>query len=286
MKALLQDAPKTRMTIRILVLLVIYSVFGCRTVKEKDLFFPRTMTRPSPAEGRLDLELALPDGDTIGGWWVQHPGAERMLFYFYGNGETAVDSLFRMNWLAQTLDTDVICVDYRGYGFSSGAPRVDALLSDALAVYDYCTAHELARGKEIFVYGRSIGTIPALQMADERALHGLVLEAPFSTAGDVIRAWRNNLGPLKYIIHLRPEASLAKRRQPIDFIGEYTGPLLIFHGARDDVIPQELGRAMFEAAASGEKTWVDVREFGHNDLSLNTPEVEAALRTFFGRPPH
>ena len=272
------------MAIRIMVLLVIYSLFGCRTVKEKDLFFPRTMTRPPAAEGRLDIELALPDGDTIGGWWVQHPGAERMLFYFYGNGETAVDSLFRMNWLAQTLHTDVICIDYRGYGFSSGEPGVDALLSDALTVYDYCTAHELAHGKEVFVYGRSIGTIPALQLADERTLHGLVLEAPFTAAGDVIRAWRDNMGPLRFIIHLRPEASLARRRQPIEIIADYAGPLLIFHGSDDNVIPQPLGKAMFEAAASKEKAWLDVQGVDHNNLSLNIPEVEAALRTFFGRP--
>lgn len=272
------------MAIRILVLLVIYSLFGCRTIKERDLFFPRTMTRPPPADGRLDIELELPDGDTIGGWWVQHPGAERLLFYFYGNGETAVDSLFRMNWLAQTLDTDVICIDYRGYGFSSGRPSVDALLSDALAVYDYCTTHERGRGKDIFVYGRSIGTIPALQLADERELHGLVLEAPFTTAGDVIRAWRNNMGPLRFIIYLRPEASLAQRRQPIDIIADYTGPLLVFHGALDNVIPQPLGRAIYEAAGSDEKVWVDVQGYDHNNLSLNIPEVEAALRTFFGRP--
>lgn len=287
MAALWKDRPKSRMAVRVLVLVMIYSFFGCKTVKERDLFFPRRVERPAPAEGRTDLTLTLPDGGRLGGWWVHEPAADRVLFYFYGNGETAMDSLHRMGWLARTLRTDVVCIDYRGYGFSDGTPGIDALLRDAVAAYDDCMARDEARHKTAWAYGRSIGTLPALQIASERNIEGLVLEAPFTTATDVIRAWRGNLpGILKYIIHLRPEPKLAKRRpQPVDLIRAYEGRLLVFHGAQDDIIPQPLGRIMFEAAPSTDKQWLSVTNAGHNDLSLNLPDVETALRTFFGTAP-
>ena len=147
---------------------VAISVIGCRTIHEEDLFHPRRVARPLAQKGRDDVVLQVEEGLQIGGWNVRVDEPRAQLIYFYGNGETVTDSLRRMMWLAELWHVDVMCVDYRGYGFSDGEPSMDVLLDDALRVYDVAVTGSDGRDLPIIVFGRSLGTVAAEHIAANR----------------------------------------------------------------------------------------------------------------------
>ena len=263
-----------------IALVAILLLVGCtRTIDESQLFFPQPQIEPEPVDDRELITVPIDDSTAVRGWRVASPGSRYTLFYFYGNGESVVTTDARMEWLASTFGIDVVCIDYRGYGFSDGTPGVDAILEDAVRAYDAVVD---TAGTRVIVFGRSIGTAPALHLAASRPVDALILEAPFPSIRAVVKAWDRNIPPpMGWFVRLRPSKQLANRTpQPIDLIQAFNGPLLVIHGDDDTVIPQALGSEMFDAAPSGGKTWCPVPRTGHNNLSLTHPGAEPTLREF------
>lgn len=102
--------------------------------------------------------------------------SSRLLLYFGGNADDATTIL---KYLDSQLDTQVVAFNYRGYGLSSGQPTQERLFGDALAIYD-----AYAKGKEVIVMGRSLGTGIAVYLASMRPVEHVILITPF----DSIRA--------------------------------------------------------------------------------------------------
>src|SRR5207245_8215813 len=78
-----------------------------------------------------------------------------------------------------------LLIDYRGYGSSEGSPSEAALTSDGLAWYDYATSE--LKADKVFLFGRSLGSGVAVQLAAERPLAGVILVAPFDSLVEVVR---------------------------------------------------------------------------------------------------
>ena len=273
------------MALLVVVVLAVFYMTACRReVSEDQLFFPRRIPVVDAIEGRQNVSIEASDGETIRGWYYYDAGRSKTVIYTYGNGETVFDSQYRLTWLVDHLDVNVLAIDYRGYGFSDGSPSIDDLRQDILTVYDYLVRDLGGADQSVYAFGRSIGTAAALRLASERDLDGLVLEAPFTTITDVIRSWNQRLAvPVRWLVRLRPAAHLVEiRPQPVEAIAGFEHEVLIIHGTRDEVIPIELGRSMYEATTSAEKTWCPVEGAGHNDLLLSHPDVARELQSFFG----
>ena len=149
----------------------------------------------------------------------------------------------------------VLLVSWRGYGGNPGSPTEQGFYDDARAAFDFLEAQGVAAA-DIVVYGESIGGGAAGQLATEREIGALVLEAPFTSAPDVAQRAYWFL-PARYILLDRFESKSK--------IGDIDAPLFIVHGERDQVVPVDMGRSLL-AAANEPK---DARFFpgaGHNDL--------------------
>lgn len=274
--------PHPWLTVSIALALVLgVMMIGCsREIGDNELLFPHRHPVQEERPGRDNIVVPLDDGVELRGWHFHEEAREHTLLHWYGNGETVLTAMYRLEWLARELDVNVIAVDYRGYGFSDGTASVHAVLSDALAVYDF--ARDELGVREPLVYGRSLGTAPAILVADERPVSGLILEAPFTSLEDVLKAWQRSLPvPFRWVMRLKPAPGLKSLgRQPVDRIGDYTGPLLILHGENDTTIPAALGRRVFEAATGSNKTWCAVPGVAHNDLQIGNDPVAGALKAF------
>jgi fermentation-respiration switch protein FrsA (DUF1100 family) len=100
--------------------------------------------------------------------------------------------------------------------------------------------------EEIVVYGESLGTAVAVQVAANRRPAGLVLESPFSSAVDVG----------SYLYPLLPVHWLLKDRfESLRHIHKVKAPLLVLHGEDDRIVPARLGRKLFEAAPPPKKAF-------------------------------
>ncbi|HEX5709047.1 MAG TPA: alpha/beta hydrolase [Pyrinomonadaceae bacterium] len=208
-----------------------------------------------------DVWFETSDGVRLHGWFVSayaREPAEATVVYFHGNG----GNLSYLGWLASHLSRrgfDVLLFDYRGYGRSSGAVTDEAALyADADAAYDFVTRSRGARPETVVLYGQSLGTAAATDVASRRTCGALVLESGLSSASDMAARilpfaprWTHRLG--------RNRLDSARKLATVNC------PVLIAHGERDETIPVEQGRALYAAAREPKRLRI-VAGAGHNDL--------------------
>ncbi len=251
-----------------------------KTVYENELFRPERF-RPVPdgfynGYHLKNTELKV-HGAALRGWILTKENPSGLIIYYYGNSETVYESRERLFFIAADTGFDVLCLDYRSYGASSGTPSIDFILEDSLEIYDAFSPLYM----DIFVYGHSLGTIPALHTAIERRVNGVVLEAAFTTAKEAVPGTAYYLpGFLKGLIELEASKELAGiKPQQSERIHSLKAPLLLLHGSEDALFPVSMAREMHKNAGSKEKFLKIIKGAGHHNLDLKS---EAASEVFFG----
>lgn len=195
------------------------------------------------------------DGSTLTAWYAQAKPGRRTIAYFHGNAGTLADRDERVLPYLQP-GFGVLLVGYRGYGGNPGEPTELGLYDDARAHLDWL-AQQGVESDGLVLYGESLGAAIAIQMAIERPVAALVLEAPFASILLSARA----LYPLFAFDWL-----LKDKFANIGKIDQVRPPLLVIHGALDRVTPVRFGRMLYDRA-NQPKFAVWLPEAGHNDLA-------------------
>jgi fermentation-respiration switch protein FrsA (DUF1100 family) len=236
-------------------------------LERRFIYVPSREVQLQPSELGLsatDLIAQTQDGETIRGWWLHRAGTKDAgsstrltLLMSHGNAGTIADRLHRVAHFQQHLDVDFVLYDYRGYGHSSGSPDEKGTYQDSRAVYDWLVARGVAKDR-IVLFGESLGCAVSVQLALDRSVSGVILEAPFASIRAMVKAlmpWLP-IGPF-----------LRTHYDNLNKIGRVTAPLLILHGTADELIPFSQGEALF-AAARGDKRFVPVPGAHHNDVYI------------------
>jgi fermentation-respiration switch protein FrsA (DUF1100 family) len=227
-------------------------------VFQRRLIYPADPARHSPAEAGLDtvreVSLKTADGETLVAWHAPARPGQPTLLYFHGNGGTLLARADRIRrFLGDGLG--VFMPAYRGYSGSTGSPSEAALIADAKLAHDHLLGMGL-RPEDIVIYGESLGTGVAVQLAADRRAAGVVLDAPYTSLLDIARLHYPFI-PVKLFL-LDTFAS-------VDHIKRIDAPLLVMHGTEDRVIPLESGKALYDAANQPKQMAV-LRGAGHSDL--------------------
>ena len=211
--------------------------------------------------GVVEERINTPDGETIVLWYAEaKPGLPTILF-FHGNAGEISGRAERMAFY-QSQGFGALFVSYRGYGGSTGSISEQGFMTDAFAAHDDLTKRGVAP-ELIAVVGESLGTGVAVQLAAERTVGAVALEAPFTAAVDVAAS----------IYWWLPVRLLMKDQfRSREFIGRVRSPLLVLHGDADQVIPVAQGRQLFDMA-SEPKELVIIPGQGHE--VIGSPEVWA-----------
>jgi uncharacterized protein len=196
----------------------------------------------TPAVESLYLHGA--DGTRLHAW---HLKGDPLILYFGGNAE-------EVSWMLDEAPRRVpgagwLLVDYRGYGSSEGSPSEKALVADALQWYD----HFKSAGK-IHVFGRSLGSGVAVQLAALRPVAGAILVAPFDSLVAVAK---------RHYPFLPVDWMLRHRFDSVALAPKMKAPLLCIVASHDDIIPSEHAKRLFDAWG-GPKRWVGLDGAGHN----------------------
>lgn len=178
--------------------------------------------------------LPTADGARVHAWYVRSEGP--LILYFGGNAE-------EVSWMieaagAEAPEASWLLMDYRGYGQSEGSPSEKSLVADALALYDHATKLPGVDPKRIYAFGRSLGSGPAVALAAERPLAGLVLVTPFDSLTAVAK---------RYYWYLPVDWMLKHRFDSITLAPRLKTPLLCLIAERDEVIPAVHAERLFEA---------------------------------------
>jgi len=204
------------------------------------LFHPNPMRIAPKALGLTDvaeMELRTPDGQRLVAWYAPARPGQPTLFYLHGNAGALVHRAGRLR-LYRSAGYGVFMHAYRGFSGSTGSPSEEEIVADALMAYDQLKRLGPA-DSEIVVYGESLGTAVAVQVAANRHPAGLVLESPFSSAVDV--------GSYLYP-YLPVFALLRDRFDSLSHIRKVKAPILMMHGEDDRVVPARFGKKLFAAA--------------------------------------
>jgi len=215
------------------------------------------------------LQATTEDGLKITSWYKPAAVPDKLtIVFFQGN---AAHLGYRNYKVRPWLDTGygVLMVGYRGFG-NPGSPSEQGLYRDARAALGELHAHGI-EDKNIVLYGESMGTGVATQMATEYHVAALILESPYTSVPDV-GADRYPFVPVHFLL-----------RDQYDSLGKIKDvhmPLLLMHGELDQVVPVKFGKKLF-AAANEPKQAEFVPDAGHNDVY--TSHVQQVILDFLAK---
>jgi uncharacterized protein len=239
-------------------------------------FFQRTLLyqpsggRVAPVDAGLaaaqELTIDTPDREQLIAWFVKAKPGHPTFLYFHGNGANLANRVVRFQMFADE-GWGVFAMSYRSFSGSTGQPTEANNVADALLAYDVLTKSGVGPEK-IIAYGESLGTGIAVQVAGQRQVAGLVLDAPYDSMAAVAQA-HYPMFPVSLMIQDRYESER--------HIANVRVPILIMHGELDAVIPIAHGKAL-AAAAPEPKTLVIFPNGRHENL----PQVGGvvAVRTW------
>ena len=188
------------------------------------------------------------DGTRLHAWYVKGSPGSSLVMYFGGNAE-------EVSWMideavARTPQVSWLLVDYRGYGSSDGSPGEAALVADALQWYDKL----VAEAEKKYVFGRSLGSGVAVQLAALRPVAGVILVAPFDSLVEVGKRHYPFL-PVNWLLKHRFDSMALAPKMKV--------PLLCIVATDDEIIPAEHAKRLYQAWG-GPKQWVGLQGAGHN----------------------
>jgi hypothetical protein len=221
------------------------------------VYLPGAREVPEPhsslALRHRSIELLTADSVLLHAWIIPAAPADSSGFWLliaHGNyGSIGFGERPDFYAAARDIGLNLFAFDYRGFGRSGGRPEEDGLYRDAEAAYRYLTDSLAIPPRRIVLFGHSLGTGVATELATRVPSAALVLEAAYTSLPDIGQAAYPWL-PVKLLA--------GERFETIEKIGRVTVPMLLLHSPDDEIVPYEHGRRVYEAAR-GEKRFVTVR---------------------------
>ena len=247
------------------------------------IYFPgsgRTLL-PPPAYLNLPTQripIRTEDGLTLGSWLI--PAGPDSTGYWliicHGNAGNLSEFDRPLHYAGlHRLGLNLLAFDYRGYGESEGVPTEAGLYKDAQAAYRYLREERGVPAERIILFGHSLGSAVAVDLASRVPSAGLILEGALTSAiqrGQELYPYI----PVRWIGR--------SRFASIDKISKVTVPKLFLHARADEVIPVAHGRRLFEAAPEP-KTLVELNG-GHGDaFETDSAKYFGSIQHFLTRLP-
>ena len=243
---------------KITVLSYIIIGIGLFIFQEKFIFHPEKL--PADYQYKFDIpfrQIDLPVSDnknlSIVQFTVPDSVRKGIVLYFHGNRKNI--NRYAPNAGNFTRNGyEVWMMDYPGYGKSTGKRTEQVLYDDALIFYKMAISRVSA--EHIIIYGKSLGTGIAAQLASIRDCKRLILETPYYSMDALA----------KHYFFMYPVMPMTKYAMPTYQHFEYiTAPITIFHGTNDGIIPYKQAKRLVAKKPGTELITLEKGE--HNNLT-------------------
>ncbi len=225
-------------------------------IQEKLIFKPEKLKQnfeykyDAPFE---ELFFDIEPGVRINGLHFYKEKPQGLILYFHGNSRSIkgwakyAKDFYRYNY-------DVVLVDYRGFGKSTGKRSEEKLHSDMQFVYDNLAKKYVE--DHLIVYGRSLGSGFATKLAVENNPRYLILDAPYFSFKKVVERFLPFL-PINWVLRYKLRTD--------NWIGDVKCPTYILHGTKDRLIPISHSEQLQQKNAN-KITLIRIEGGGHNNL--------------------
>ncbi|NNN06604.1 MAG: alpha/beta hydrolase [Elusimicrobia bacterium] len=244
---------------------------GLRWFENAMVFHPSRVVDVLPGAYGLAFErvrLTASDGVALDAWWLPAAHADApVMLCLHGNGGSLSNRVEKMR-IFHAAGAAQLWVEWRGYGASAGTPSEAGLYRDAQAGRDWLATRGVPPSR-LVLYGESLGSGPAVELAARAPAAGLIVDSGFASipamAAVVLPWFPTGLARIRF-------DNLAK-------LPRVTCPTLFLHSPQDDIVPYAQARLNF-AAAGGQKTFVDLKG-SHNEGFLDSQPIYGdAIRNF------
>ncbi|MCP4254586.1 MAG: alpha/beta hydrolase [Candidatus Scalindua sp.] len=226
-----------------------------------------------------DATFRTEDGLNLNGWFI--PGRKsspddelHTLLWFHGNSGNINRRLDNIKMLHDRVPVNVFIFDYRQYGRSEGKISEKGTYLDAKAALAYLYFRNDINNEKIIFFGRSLGSAVAVELAVKDNCRALILETPFTSIKEMAKKLYPFL-PFAFLLKTKYD-SLSK-------IGNIRVPTLIMHGDKDELVPIEQGKILFEKA-NEPKEFYTIPGAMHNDTHIvGGEEYFDVIRDFVGK---
>ena len=231
--------------------LLAYLTFaGALYFTQRSMIYPAPRPSSNVPDGYRRIVLETADGLTLAALYHPPDTGKRVLVFFHGNGD-GWDGAALANRLLIEAGYGVLLAEYRGYGANPGQPSEAGFYADGRAALAWLSATGV-HPDQIVLIGNSIGSGTAIQLASEFRSAGLILISGFTSLPDVVAAKLLWL-PARWLVH----DTYVNRAK----LGRVTAPVLILHGAADQLVP--VSQAWQLRAAQPQAQLIVVPGFGH-----------------------
>jgi hypothetical protein len=240
---------RLRILTPMLAILLSALLFGGRKVARHFLFPASQVAEaaiPSAAAGVASLSLVARDGAHVHALELEPPVGKRSgrVFVIFHNNRQTIGDAVELGQALQSRGHGALIVEYRGYGISrdEGTSSEQGLYDDAEAALDHLSTHGVPPAR-IVLFGTSLGSGVAAEMARRGRGGALVLVAPYTSIPDLVRD----------AVPLAPndlaDLFVQDRFDTLSKSGDIHVPTLVIHGDADEIVPFWMGERLSSSIA-------------------------------------
>ncbi|CAK9043822.1 unnamed protein product [Durusdinium trenchii] len=225
-------------------------------------------------DGTTACQAPLPGSQTVPCLLNVYESSRYLVIYFHSNAEDLGLCRWFCRFMYEQFQVHVLAVEYPGYGVCPGRPTPEGVIANAHAALQFVHKTLKLPLDRILVFGRSLGTGPAVNLASRFTLAGLVLVTPFMSVKEVLRSRIGSLADLLKDDFFENHVA----------IREVNSPTLVIHGKLDDIIPVAHGEAIYQECMA-RKGLVCPPELSHNsNITLDLSIFVMPMLQFFSLP--
>jgi len=203
-----------------------------------------------------EVNINTKDNEKLRAWYYKNENSNNVIIYFHGNAANLENRKNKYQAFAEDSNYSILAITYRGYPGSTGSPSEQGFYLDGQAAVDFIYAQGF-NDNNIILYGESIGSGVAIEMATKINAKALILESPFTSVEMVAK---KTYWFLPVSLMLKDRFDNQEKLQKLDL------PILIIHGKKDKVVPVSHGIDLAESY-SGPKKLVLTENDGHMTFS-------------------
>ena len=213
------------------------------------------------------VKITTNDNIDLLGWFYNRDVKKfKTILFFHGNAGSLKNRTYKLNHF-KDLDVNFLIIAWRGFSGNKGKPNETGLYEDAKSAIKWLNNKGI-KDKDIIIYGESLGTAVAVEIAQNKNYAGIVLESPFTSM--------INMGK-KYYPFFPVSFLLKDKFESHKKIKKLSSPVLIIHGKVDKIVPYSMGKKMYELA--NEPKFFYSQEYGDHMLEYDE-NLLIALRQF------
>ena len=230
------------LTLILLSFLIIYLLIATLT-----FFFQRNLLYHPNENNYSNDQLLVPlkkikiktqDNIELISWYhKKNVNTYKTILFLHGNAGSLENRIHKINHF-QNINVNFLLIAWRGFSGNKGNPTEEGLYKDARSAVEWLKSNGVYE-KDIIIYGESLGTGVACEIAQNKNFAGIILESPFTSMVDAVK----NKYPFLPINLLLKDKYLSEKK-----IKNIKSPILIMHGKVDKIVPFHMGQKMYNLA--------------------------------------